>query len=94
MFEGFAAGIPATGSRVGVPGAAERALSCLREAERGVSEPRSQRGAGTRDPDFWFLSRFTGQRVHCLKTNAGKLSCESPRVVIFKSFSDKDRTLN
>lgn len=38
---------------------------------------------------------FTRQRKDSLFRNkCGKLSCESPRIVIFKSFSDKDTMLN
>lgn len=48
-----------------------------------------------RDPDFWSMARSTYHRKDSLfKNKCGKLSLESPWVVIFTSFSDKDRMLN
>lgn len=63
------------------------------EAERSVLAP--LRAGESRDPDFWSVAKSTDQGKDSLfKNKGGKLSLESPWIVIFTSFSDKDRMLN
>lgn len=62
-------------------------------AER--SAPAPLRVGEGRDPDFWSMAKSTYQGKDSLfKNKCGKLSLESPWIVIFTSFSDKDGMLN
>lgn len=59
------------------------------------SVPAPPLGEESRDPDFWPVAKFTEPGKGSLfKNKCGKLSRESPWIVIFTSFSDKDRMLN
>lgn len=61
---------------------------------RGLSQSHFELGkAGTLTFSPW-PNLHIKERIHCLKTNVGNCHSESPWIVIFTSFSDKDRMLN